>query len=303
MARKYRKIDPRIWSDERFSLLPDTEKVVALYVLTCPQSNRVGIFRFSLALASEDLGVTPIRIAERFAKVCDTFRWKWDASAKVVYLPTWWKYNQPENPKHLIGCLEDLADLPATKLAAEFAENTAYLSPNLSDTYRIRMQTLKRYQEQEQEQEQKQEQKQEQELTLKGSQSADADSLAVGKPLGSVAEVYGQYLLHHPRAAKTLASTSKDAKLIKARLAEGFTVQDLQSAIDGNHLSPFHCGKNDHSRQYHNLDLIFRDQSRVTDFIEYANGKRDRNSDPRGTFTAAEEYLGMFKEDDNEQST
>jgi hypothetical protein len=90
MARKYRKIDPRIWSDERFSLLSDAEKVLAMYILTCPQCNRIGLFRFSLALAAEDLGVPPVRMSERFAKVCDTFRWKWDAGAKVIYLPTWW---------------------------------------------------------------------------------------------------------------------------------------------------------------------------------------------------------------------
>ncbi len=157
MARKYRKVDPRTWTDEKFSTLTDSEKLLLLYVMTCQQCNRVGIFRFSTALAAEDLNTSAKCISDRFAKVCDTFRWKWDANAKVVYIPTWWKYNHPENPKHLIGCLEDLDDLPATKLADEFAANTSYLSPNLLDTFAIRIAKRMPYQELELEQELEQE--------------------------------------------------------------------------------------------------------------------------------------------------
>ena len=161
MARKYRKIDPRIWSDESFVTLSESEMLFALYVLTCPQCNRIGMFRFSVALASEDLKASTKAIDGRLAKVCDTLNWKWDANAKVIYLPTWWKYNEPENPKHLIGCLKDLADVPSTKLRAEFLTNTRHLPTKLLDTFAIAMGIGTAYQEQEQEQELEQEQEQE----------------------------------------------------------------------------------------------------------------------------------------------
>lgn len=63
MAR-YRKVDPRFWRDEAVRGLDVTDKAIALYVITA-QSNRVGIFNFSPALAAEDLGMTPETFLER----------------------------------------------------------------------------------------------------------------------------------------------------------------------------------------------------------------------------------------------
>ena len=53
MAR-YRKIDPRTWKDEKFRVLLSEEKLIAFYVITA-QSNRIGLFNFSPAMAAEDL--------------------------------------------------------------------------------------------------------------------------------------------------------------------------------------------------------------------------------------------------------
>lgn len=84
--------------------------------------------------------------------------------------------------------------------------------------------------------------------------------------------VVAHYRRHHPRAAP-LKPTSKEWKLIQTRLSEGFTVQDLCDAIDGNHRSPFHCGENDRGTKYHGLELIFRDASKVQTFVELATNR------------------------------
>ncbi|SLM46775.1 protein of unknown function [Nitrospira japonica] len=164
MASRYRKIDPRIWTDEKFRRLTAEEQRIALYILTA-QSNRIGLFSFSPGKASEDLETLPPTFLERFGNVCRTLNWEWDADARVLFLPTWWRYNQPENANNVIGNLKDLDDLPETPLLKRFSANTAYLPEGLIGTF---TQTLaKRYpqrypkrspsQEQEQEQEQKQE--------------------------------------------------------------------------------------------------------------------------------------------------
>ena len=158
MAAKYRKIDPRIWSDERFIGLDLTGKALAVYCLTCPQANRIGLFRFSLALAREDVGDTVSDTV--FDTVCHTLNWKFDKSAKVLYFPTWWKYNHPDNPKHWQGALKDLHDVPQSPLIAEFASNVKYIDPKCRDMFRdgigYRMGYGMAYQEQEREQEQEQ---------------------------------------------------------------------------------------------------------------------------------------------------
>lgn len=55
MARKFRKIDPRFWWDEKIVRLSTAEKCIALYVLTAPASNRIGMYRLSISAAADDL--------------------------------------------------------------------------------------------------------------------------------------------------------------------------------------------------------------------------------------------------------
>ena len=102
MASRYRKIDPRIWTDEKFRQLTSEAQRIALYILTA-QSNRIGIFSFSPGKACEDLETLPPTFQEGFLKVCQTLKWDWDPEARVVYFPTWWKYNPPENINNVIG--------------------------------------------------------------------------------------------------------------------------------------------------------------------------------------------------------
>ncbi len=155
MAAKYRKIDPRIWTDESFAQLDSTEKLVALYAITS-QSNRCGLFRFSPGRAAEETALDADSYATAFAKVCDRLRWKYDQKRRVLYLPTWWKYNPPENPKHLHGCLDDLHDLPQTTLLKDFAANDRFIPDHSKPEFSIAMQIAMANQEQKQELEQEQ---------------------------------------------------------------------------------------------------------------------------------------------------
>lgn len=163
MAAKYRKVDPRIWVDEGRRKLTHTQQLLLFYCLTGPQTNRCGLFSFSKVLAGESLPVKFRRFAPTWAALLDTFSWKYDETGRVLWLPTWWKYNPPENQKHMLGCLSDLHDLPQTPLLQEFTDNTKFLRPDHLEWFRAGMECIaiqegKRYQKQEQKQEQKQKQ-------------------------------------------------------------------------------------------------------------------------------------------------
>ena len=154
MAR-FRKVDPRIWNDEKFQTLAPLDKLVALYCLT-GQCNRIGIFKFSIAMAGEDLGIKSTDVRERLDRVCDTLSWHYDDSRRVLYLPLWWRYNSPGSPKTLAGILEDAHEVPKCKLLNLFASNSDSLSDTLSHTLSAFFGKGMPYQEQEQEQEQEQ---------------------------------------------------------------------------------------------------------------------------------------------------
>jgi hypothetical protein len=134
MAGKYRKIDPRLWRDEKFMTLNEKEKLIALYAITA-QTNRIGLFVFSPALAAEDLNMKSETFLERFTNVCRAFNWAFDKALRVLYIPTWWKYNPPENPNVLIGCLKDVHDLPRSPLINSFIRNLTYLPETLHQTF------------------------------------------------------------------------------------------------------------------------------------------------------------------------
>jgi len=162
---RFRKVDPRFWKDEKIISFLPAEKLIALYLFT-GQSNRIGLFNFSPGEAAEDLNLSPETFREGFGNVCRTLNFDWDETFRVLYLPTWWKYNQPENKNNVIGNLKDLDDVPDSPLIERFINNLHYLSEELQETF---TQTLaKRYPKRSPSQEQEQEQEQEQDNKLSG---------------------------------------------------------------------------------------------------------------------------------------
>ena len=128
MAAKYRKIDPRIWHDEKFSKLPAEDKLLAIYCLTCSQANRIGIFHLSLSLAAEQTGYPCHTLAKGIPRVCHTLSWRFETSTGVMFFPSWWKYNGECGPKTMQGNMADLHDVPQSELIKEFASERRYLN-------------------------------------------------------------------------------------------------------------------------------------------------------------------------------
>lgn len=84
-------------------------------------------------------------------------------------------------------------------------------------------------------------------------------------PSGETATVfaYWQQAMNHPQAKLD----AKRDRAIKARLKDGYTVDQLCKAVDGCKLSPHHMGKNDTSTVYDDIELICRDGPKVDKFI------------------------------------
>ena len=177
--KRYRKIDPRIWSDEKFTALSLRDKLITFYCITA-QSNRIGLFLFSPAKGAEDLKLSFRTFAEGFGKVSKTLNFSFDKINRVLYLPTWWKYNCPENPNVLKACLSDLHDLPKTPLIEPFSNNKQYLPETFHQTFREGLAFFRETFPQTfapplADQEQEQEQEQEQGIVLSEPDKPDSD--------------------------------------------------------------------------------------------------------------------------------
>jgi hypothetical protein len=121
MTAGYARVFRRIWRDEKFRTLSRDEKLAVLYLLS-GQSNRIGYFAFSLALAAEDLGLDLDECRACIARGCAQLGWEYDASSGVILVPTWWKWNHPTSYDALTGYLTDLRDVPRSPLFARFVK-------------------------------------------------------------------------------------------------------------------------------------------------------------------------------------
>ena len=63
--------------------------------------------------------------------------------------------------------------------------------------------------------------------------------------------------------------TDKRKDMLRARLSDGLTVQDLMTATDGCKVSTYHQGDNDRGIKYDSLETIYRSVERVEKFITY----------------------------------
>lgn len=157
MAAKYRKIDPRIWTDEKFTRLDRDGKLVALWLLSSTRVNRCGVVQWSPALCSEETGIDRKRVDTVLDTVCHTVSWTFCRVSNTLFLSRWWRYNRPDNESALKGALADLHDLPSNTLKPALARASDDLPTRLRQVYHTVLDTVYRTvspQEQEQEQEQ-----------------------------------------------------------------------------------------------------------------------------------------------------
>jgi hypothetical protein len=75
---------------------------------------------------------------------------------------------------------------------------------------------------------------------------------------------YWKVRFGHARAKLDQKRRSK----IRQRLCDGYKSKDLIDAIEGCALSAFHCGQNDRSAVYNDIELICRDAKHVDMFIQ-----------------------------------
>ena len=75
---------------------------------------------------------------------------------------------------------------------------------------------------------------------------------------------YWQEIHNHKRAKLDLSRKKK----IKARLKDGYSVEEIKMAIEGCKLSAHHMGKNENGTIYDDIELICRDSKHIDSFIK-----------------------------------
>lgn len=132
MASFY-QISPLFWTDPKVTAWNDSERCLALYLLTCEHRNLEGLYRLPYAYISADLGHDKDTIAASMETLIRADFCRYDLEAQVVFLPKALKYRQPTTKKHLDGALNDLRAVPDSYLFTDFQKAAAEFAPALSE--------------------------------------------------------------------------------------------------------------------------------------------------------------------------
>ncbi|MGB0419017.1 MAG: hypothetical protein ACPGF8_05450, partial [Opitutales bacterium] len=157
---KYRKIDSRIWNDEKFRELSDNGKLVFLFLLTHPHMTALGAMRATIPGLASEIGWSQKAFAEAFREAFAKGMAKHDEKACFLWLPNFLKYNKPESPNVVKAWESSLDLLPECALKSLLIQCVKDFTEGLTEGFQKALPEAfakaMPYQEQEQEQEQEQ---------------------------------------------------------------------------------------------------------------------------------------------------
>jgi hypothetical protein len=157
---KYRKVDPRIWNDEKFNKLTDRGKLTFFFILTHPHMTALGAMRASIPGLASEIGWPEKAFREAFGEALAKAMLKHDKKASFVWLPNFLKYNKPESPNVIKSWVSALDYLPECPLKLELLQQVKDFTEALPEAFQKALpkafQKTMRNHEQEQELEQEQ---------------------------------------------------------------------------------------------------------------------------------------------------
>lgn len=156
----YRKVEVKIWNDEKFNALSNDAKLIFFMLLTHPHMTPIGAMRGTPEGLAAELKMEIKGFREGFREVCDKAIAKYDEYASFIWLPNFLKYNKPESPNVIKAWVSSVDMLPECKLkAASLLAAKGYtegLTEGYAKAFNEAFGKAMRNQEQEQEQEQEQ---------------------------------------------------------------------------------------------------------------------------------------------------
>ena len=115
MAR-FRKVDPRIWNDQKFAALSNSGKLLFFMLLTHPNMTALGAMRGTASGLAEELGWSPEAFREAFQEASLMGMAEHDPKACLIALPNFIRYNAPESPNVVRAWIGALDLLPECSL-------------------------------------------------------------------------------------------------------------------------------------------------------------------------------------------
>lgn len=113
---RYFRVATKFWTDEKSSAWGDDNRLLALYLLTCPHRTTEGLYRLPKAYILGDLKWEAERLREPFAQLLDEGFAMYDETTQVILICHALNYQKPENPNQITAAVKAVLALPANPL-------------------------------------------------------------------------------------------------------------------------------------------------------------------------------------------
>ncbi|HVJ27453.1 MAG TPA: hypothetical protein VM493_07905 [Vicinamibacterales bacterium] len=129
--RLYYRVGPGIWNEP----WTDDERLVAVYLLTCPHRNTEGLFKLPKPYMYADLGWDSERVDKAFDALIAMGFIEWDDRAQVVWIVAAMEWQPQFNENQAKASVKRMRELPPTRLFEAFLTVVGKHSRTLSKAF------------------------------------------------------------------------------------------------------------------------------------------------------------------------
>lgn len=236
MAAKYRKISVQIWNDKKFRQLSDDGKLVFIFVLTHPHMSAIGGMRGTTEGLAAELKWSPKRLSEAFREATERDMVRYDEEACLMILPNFIKHNRPESPNVVVSWQKAFEEMPESYLKFELFQCIERQSTAFPDAFVKAFGSLREaFEKSMPNQEQEQEQEQEERICRVpvGNPTARAPVQSQKPEQIPYAEIISH--LNERCGCQYKPTSQATRRMVKARWAEGYRLDDFKRVIDHKH--------------------------------------------------------------------
>ena len=136
---RYFRVTPKLWRHAATAGWSQRATLLALYLLTCPHRNIVGLYWLPKSYACEDLRWETGDLDQAMDELVTDGFMRYDAAAKVVFVCNALAYDAPANENVAKAAVKQLQELPSTALlsalAASAERHSEHLHKAISDRW------------------------------------------------------------------------------------------------------------------------------------------------------------------------
>lgn len=140
--REYGKVYTAFWADPSMRTMSEDARTLALYLLTCPHGNLIGLFRLPDAYAADDLQWAIERVSKGFRELFERGFCARDAASNWLVIPNYTRWNQFENPNVAKSAAKVFESAPDCDAKVICAKSLLKHCANLQEPFRKGLETL-----------------------------------------------------------------------------------------------------------------------------------------------------------------